>query len=178
MDFKYFIYEIPGVKIGCSNNPERRVKEQGYEEYRILYRTNNIKDASEMEKKLQVKYNYPVDFSSYLIVENMRIASHTPESRQKAGKSLSKVKKGVKLSDYHKEAITTTMQKRGCSEDHKDKLRKVNSCPVEQYTLDGKFVREYSSIKEANLSVGITHINMAVRGRVKSAGGYIWKYRK
>ena len=57
--------------------------------------------------------------------------------------------------------------------------KKSTSKPVEQYTLDGVFVAEYPSIKEAERQTGISNSNICqcCKGNKKSAGGYIWKYK-
>lgn len=51
--------------------------------------------------------------------------------------------------------------------------------PILQYTLDGKFVAEYESIREAVLKTGIKSIpNYLLKQKYrKSAGGYLWKYK-
>lgn len=61
----YYIYHIPGIKIGVSQNPDRRVKRQGYSEYEIIEKHNNIKSASYREIELQKEYGYPVDTILY-----------------------------------------------------------------------------------------------------------------
>ena len=62
----YYIYEIPGVKIGCTWNVERRVeKAQGYTNYKILEQHTDIYEASRREIELQKKYGYPVDRKPY-----------------------------------------------------------------------------------------------------------------
>ena len=68
MDKEYYIYHIPGKKIGCTADLYERVtNQQGYEtgEYEILYRTPDIKAASKMERILQKEYGYKVDLKSY-----------------------------------------------------------------------------------------------------------------
>ena len=68
MDKEYYIYHIPGKKIGCTADLYERVtNQQGYEtgEYEILYRTPDIKAASKMERILQKEYGYRVDLKSY-----------------------------------------------------------------------------------------------------------------
>ena len=68
MDKEYYIYHIPGKKIGCTSDLYERVtNQQGYEtgEYEILYRTPDIKAASKMERILQKEYGYRVDLKSY-----------------------------------------------------------------------------------------------------------------
>lgn len=49
---------------------------------------------------------------------------------------------------------------------------------VAQYTKDGKFVKEYNSIREVFKQTGIHNgsITMACKGQIKTAGGFVWKY--
>ena len=49
--------------------------------------------------------------------------------------------------------------------------------PVNQYTLDGKFVKQYDSIGEAAEAMygRMGYISACANGRVKTAYGYIWK---
>lgn len=47
--------------------------------------------------------------------------------------------------------------------------------PVRQYTLDGVFVGEYSSIKEAWEKTHINNINKVLSGKVSQAGGFKWE---
>ena len=65
---KYKIYHIPGKKIGCTTNIEKRVQqEQGYKpgEYEILFETDDIKEASKAERTLQQDLGYKVDLKPY-----------------------------------------------------------------------------------------------------------------
>ena len=52
------------------------------------------------------------------------------------------------------------------------------SKPVNQYTLDGIYIATYKSIKEASRTTGTdqTGIVDCCKGRLKTSGGYIWKY--
>ena len=73
MNKEYYIYHIPGKKIGCTADLYERVtNQQGYEtgEYEILYRTPDIKAASKMERILQKEYGYRVDLKSYEELSN------------------------------------------------------------------------------------------------------------
>ena len=52
----YYIYHIPGKKIGVTRNLKNRVEVmQGYapDEYQVLYQTTNIDDVSDKEIELQ-----------------------------------------------------------------------------------------------------------------------------
>lgn len=59
----------------------------------------------------------------------------------------------------------------------KGKIGKLKSkTPIIQLSMDGKFIREFESIKNASLHTGIKHGNIysAYRGNSKSAGGFMW----
>lgn len=49
---------------------------------------------------------------------------------------------------------------------------------IDQYSLDGQFIRSWSSIKEAANSFGFTAqtISNCLRSKISSAHGYKWKY--
>jgi NTP pyrophosphatase (non-canonical NTP hydrolase) len=64
----YYIYHIPGKKIGVTTNLKSRVEDQqgyGPGEYEILGRYTNIKGASERELYYQRIHGYPVDIVPY-----------------------------------------------------------------------------------------------------------------
>ena len=54
-----------------------------------------------------------------------------------------------------------------------------NKKSVQQIDLEGNVINEYSSIKEAANKCGLTgsNISNALRGKQKTAGGYVWKYK-
>ena len=61
---KYFIYHIPGKKIGVTRNLDKRVtQQQGYAEgeYEVLFVSDDIDKISKLEIELQKSYGYPVD---------------------------------------------------------------------------------------------------------------------
>ncbi len=64
----YYIYHIPGKKIGLTKNLNKRVtKQQGYKfgEYELLEATEDVSYASKRELELQKLYGYKVDNQSY-----------------------------------------------------------------------------------------------------------------
>lgn len=50
------------------------------------------------------------------------------------------------------------------------------SKPVIQYTLDGKFVREWESYRECKRN-GFNHVSECCRGKRKTHKNFIWKYK-
>ena len=74
----YYIYHIPGQKIGVTSNPKIRVEKiQGYKpsEYEILLKTNCINEASDKEISYQKQYKYKVDRTLYknLTINKMKL---------------------------------------------------------------------------------------------------------
>jgi len=50
--------------------------------------------------------------------------------------------------------------------------------PILQYDLNGNFIREWNSIKEASIYLHVTHISDVLNNYRKSCGGYKWKYKE
>ena len=65
------------------------------------------------------------------------------------------------------------------SREHVDKMAKGHMKPILQYTKDNNFIKEWDSIilasKELNIHRG--SISWNCKGKLKSAGGFIWKYK-
>ena len=64
----YYIYHIPGKKIGVTTNLKSRVEDQqgyGPGEYEILARRHDISEAAKYEAMYQRMYGYPVDIVPY-----------------------------------------------------------------------------------------------------------------
>jgi len=68
----YYIYHIPDIKIGCTTEPERRVKRQGYKDYHILEVHSDIDVASKREQELQKEYGYQIDYVPYSQTDKVR----------------------------------------------------------------------------------------------------------
>ena len=50
--------------------------------------------------------------------------------------------------------------------------------PVLQYSIDGDFIKEWSNVNNAAQALKIRGIGEVCRGKQKSAGGYIWRYKE
>ena len=59
---------------------------------------------------------------------------------------------------------------------HKDNCRKSNNKPILQYSLDGEFIREWDCAYDVGKEVN-SNICNCLKGRHKTAYGYIWKYK-
>jgi len=68
----FYIYKTKN-KIGCTNNINNRVvKQQGYKNYKILYKTTSIKLASIFELYLQIKHGFKQDRDKYYELINLK----------------------------------------------------------------------------------------------------------
>ena len=56
--------------------------------------------------------------------------------------------------------------------------RERRSSPVYQYSLDGNYLRMFSSVQKARRETNIGHIERCCNGDQKQAGGFIWSYDK
>lgn len=73
-----------------------------------------------------------------------------------------------------------------CSEEHKNKIgirnKGNNSKKVYQYDLEGNFIKEWSSIREANIGLGLpktyTCISSCCNGIIKHSNNFIWSFNK
>ena len=64
----YYIYHIPGQKVGVTRDLYKRVtQQQGYAEgeYEVLFEGEDIDEVSRLEVELQKSYNYPVETQLY-----------------------------------------------------------------------------------------------------------------
>ena len=59
-------------------------------------------------------------------------------------------------------------------------LRPINGCAVIQYTKNNEYIAEFVSIAEAARSTGVAdgNISSVCNNSRKSAGGFIWKFKK
>lgn len=64
------------------------------------------------------------------------------------------------------------------SEKAKRILSKLRMRPVKMFSLDGNFIKEFDSIKNAaeQMNIHKVAISNCCRGMTKTSGGYIWKY--
>lgn len=156
----YYIYHIPGVKIGCSNQPKERVEKQGYTEFEILESHSDIYIASDREIELQKQYGYKVDKNPYYLSKNNRKVWSKSDS------------------DKGRE----TMIKNGFFKEWYKKGNSARIRPVAKFDLNDNLIETYSSVADAARSInrkGYTSIICGCcnnkKGR-KSYMGYKWKW--
>lgn len=97
----------------------------------------------------------------------------TEETRQKLSDAL----KGRHLTEETKQKMSDSKKGIPFSPELKDRMKEYHyKRTVLQYSKDGKLIKEYSSIMDAERETGILHISRCCQGKYKTSGGYIWKY--
>jgi len=62
------------------------------------------------------------------------------------------------------------------SKEHLEKIAIKNRKSVDQYSIDGKLIKTWKSIKDAYKELKISHISECCQRRVNKAGNFIWRY--
>lgn len=93
----YYIYHIPGEKIGCTKDYPQRCIDQGFSNYELLETHNDGQKAGDRELELQKQYGYPVDKSHYMHSAGLHVYSKgvskpnhpgpTAQARSNSGKA-------------------------------------------------------------------------------------------
>ena len=98
-------------------------------------------------------------------------ASHSCKHSEESKRKMSEAKTGENNYWYGKHHSEESKQK--MAENRPSKL-------VLQFSKDGEFIAEYSSIHEAERHTGLSASNICkcCRGERKSAGGFIWRYKE
>jgi hypothetical protein len=173
----YYIYHIPGVKIGCTNNLQRRIREQGFSNYELLEQYSDKFTASNREKELQKKYGYRLDNITYN--ESVRRITKAQQiSLETKNEWLPKVDwKAREEKINQKEKWAKVKSSNGYKNrriaNGSEQLKKV----VLQYDLDGNFIKEWNQGVRwlcKNFHKGISGCARLEKG---TAGGFQWRYK-
>lgn len=138
---------------------------------------NMEKDLIAFNKAKGTSYNITDGGEGYLG------GTHTPSEETR--KLWSKQRKGRKLSKEWKEKISKSLKNKEFSIEHQRRaglaLKQKKAIRVNQYTLDGKYITTYESIKDAARSIGNIRADSDIirncKRKTKYSHGYIWRYK-
>lgn len=103
-------------------------------------------------------------------------ARHSPEWQQK---NAEKNKKLAQDQEWRKN-VTKILQNKTPEwrKNNAEAIRKRCCKPVDQYTLDGKFVKRWPSVKDAARELGLKQqsISQCCNGTRKTTGGFKWQH--
>ena len=146
----------------------------------ILIKINVDRDLNEIydlfqtsEKKNNLFDNYPSLLKEWDYEKN----DITPDKVSK-GTHL-KVWWKCRVCNYNWEAqIYSRCSGCGCPQCARKSFGNYNKKAVEQYDKNGKFIKAYDSISEAEKETGVKNIFNGCSGKRKSSGGFVWNYKK
>jgi len=99
---------------------------------------------------------------------------------QKCKDAVSKAHKGIKRSKEErlKQSKTIKSKRWKPSKYMMDKMKETHQRKVKQFDLEGTLIQTFNSIKEASIQTSLFSANISTccRGRLKTTGGYKWKY--
>lgn len=194
--------------IGQAINLERRKKEFTYNPFNYVYTSNDSAiDRARKKYNDFTQWKYEIlEYTTIDQLDAKEIYYITLYDTTNSRKGYNSTKggdgtKGFKWgTDKQKEAIKNRRSYEGInnpnygnhlSEESKQKIRearlgskqsietiKKKSKPVNQYTLDGTFIKEWIGASYVMKELGIdkSSISRVCKGTKKSAGGYVWKF--
>ena len=149
----YYLYHIPGKKIGVTRDLNRRVTEQqGYfpDEYEVLFSTKDIDIISNMEIKLQKSYGYKVDRQSYksLIKSNNKMKINVTDQTTTFPMPLRKLKDrladeiGMKIKTPFGEVEVTKENYKWIADNSQTSMYNQNRCYIYNKKLYEYYISE------------------------------------
>jgi group I intron endonuclease len=156
-----------------------------------------IKHFNAVEKGLNIKYGGQGGKLTQETKDNIAKAlmgkKQSKETIEKRAKSL----KGQKRSEYTKKLMSEAKEgfeitwgdkiseaklanPYSPTQEARNNVSKANSKAILQYDTKGNFIKEYPSAIQAEKETHVKRDNIshALRGKTKSAGGFIWKFKK
>jgi hypothetical protein len=108
---------------------------------------------------------------------NCRLTGTKDKSGYISETSISKLSKSLKTL-YGTPEGRQGLLKKASNTDYQKRSTKF-WMPILQFTEDGKFIREWTSMKEAGNTLQISrgNITSCCKGSYKSAGGFVWRYK-
>ena len=194
----YYIYHIPGIKIGCSSEIDIRVESQGFNSYDILEQHFDIYIASKRERELQKQYGYKIDNAPYWMTIENQIKSRNKKSRIKAIKSRGIVKNvlsemGKVGGNKNKESgKLLESAKKAWNLPRSEKQKENSKITFEKARLIGIELKkkpiiatnvktgekiEFESTVQAADMFNDTNICNVLKGRYKQSKGYYYEYK-
>lgn len=142
-------------------------------EHKVLF-TGLTKQEAEMIE-VDLIYYFKKSGLSYNLADGGNVTTGLKMSDE-ARKNISDGHKGLKQSESTRRKITEANFRR--SKEVREKAADKIKIPIAQFDLSGVFVKEWPSAKDVESELGFGHQNISkcLKGKIKSAYGYVWKY--
>ena len=141
-----------------------------------IYSREGLKEIGEYYKRPAIELIFMTDSEHRKLHsignKNCLGKHHSEEAKEKMSKS--KVGNNNPFFGKHHSENTRKKMSKSQMGNHNKPTK-----PILQYTKDGEFIKEWVSGTEASRVLGINngHIVSCCKGKLKSAGGFVWRYR-
>lgn len=149
------------------NNPEA-VREHGRRMKQVWAAHPEI--VKESRRKCREYYDLHPEARKLKSIQTRQYFEEHPEAREHNARKTHEYYQNPEVKKWKSEE-----RKKYFAEHPEKKTTKA----IEQYSLDGVFIRSFDSAREAEKITGIGYkqISSVVTGRQKTTGGYIWRYK-
>ncbi len=141
-----------------------------------------LNELDELEKYFKTKFieEYGWEKALFCRLQDGKGGYDSEETKMKK----SQASKGKPKSETHKQKMKKpknhgeklSLREYTWNKKLRKSIIKAKSTPILQYDLKVNFIKEWSTIAEP-LKLGFGDVDAALRGRQKTAGGYIWKFK-
>jgi group I intron endonuclease len=182
IDFERRVYQYK--MLNCKEQPKlyNSLKKYGFDNHRfeLIFQCFECY-LTHWERYYQELYNSTENnnLNCFLVTTSDKTGRHSEETKLKMSKSAKGKKKSVehiaKLPQNQKGCIRPKMSE---STKLKQSFNSGKARKVYQYTKDNQFIKEWRNVTEAEKAYSINNISSVALGKLKTCGGFKWKYTK
>lgn len=182
IDFERRLYQYQ--KLNCKEQPKlyNSFKKYGVENHTFeLIQQCTINNLTILERFYQEMFKSTENnnLNCFLVTTADKTGKHSKETKIKMSKSA----KGKKKTAEHIAKLPQNQKgykskPRSESFKQNQSLNNGRNRKVYQYQIDGTFVKEWFNIAEAERQLGHKNISYAALGKLKTCGGFKWRYDK
>jgi group I intron endonuclease len=192
-----FIYSLSDENnivryIGKTSNLKRRIKEHIIESkkdnksYKNRWINSQIKNG--FYPKIEIIDEVPSNewmywecfYISLFKSWNFNLTNRTPGGNG-TGSGIDNPNYGKKLTEEHKKKCSIKLKGENnpfYGKTHSTEILKKIYKPVIQYSINGEFIKEWNSIKDAENTLKIHSISSCCHNKLLSVGGCVWKFKE
>lgn len=137
-----------------------------------------IKKMSESKKGLMAGDKNPMYGKKWTQERRDRQSEIAKNISDETRRKISIGNTGRVFSKESREKKSKSLMGHPVSEQVREKLREARSFKVLQFNKYGVFIKEFTSAKSARLETGCHNVSECAAGKLKTSGGFIWKYKK
>ena len=182
IDFDRRVYQYK--MLNCKEQPKlyNSLKKYGYDNHVIeLIHQCQETNLTILERYYQELYKTVENdnLNCFLVTTKDKTGRHTEETKRKMSESA----KGKKKTAEHIAKLPQNQKgykgkKRSEETKLKQSLNNGKARKVYQYTKDNEFIKEWRNVTEAEKAYSINNVSGVALGKLKTCGGFKWRYDK